>query len=146
MKRIMMMTLCAGGVLWAGEVQTPPADKQLALVKEYKEMFDKISRQRVGVPEREIESLAEPFVPPKKRSKKVETPKKGAGAKVVTPSYALQAIMNDRAKISGRWYHVGDDVHGMKLISIKDGVVWLKNSSFRKRLTLRKENAKISIK
>jgi len=120
-------------------------DDKLALIKEYKEMFDRISRERKGVDDQEIDRLAEPFVKPKKVAKKAEPTKKGE-AKPKPPTYQLQAIFNKRAKISGVWYKVGDEIHGMKLVSIKGNVVWLKNSSFRKRLTLRKENAKISIK
>ncbi len=119
-------------------------DDKLALIKEYKEMFDRISRERKGVDEQEIDRLVEPFVKPKKVSRKVVTAKEG-NAKPKPPTYQLQAIFNNRAKISGVWYKVGDEVHGMKIVSISGNVVWLKNSSFRKRLTLRKENAKISI-
>lgn len=117
-------------------------DSRLAMVAEYKSMFSKIGERRVGVDHRMIDAVKTPFVIVKKEQPKI------VNGEVVEPSseFVLQAMINKKAKINGTWYGVNDDVGDLKVVSIKNGVVWLKNSEFKKRLTMRKENAKISIK
>jgi len=117
-------------------------DNKLAMVSEYMNMFSKIGEKRVGVDPRVIDSVKAPFVITENNvTKSVD------GKSVVSkPEFVLQAIINKRAKISGNWYGLGDEVSTMKIKYIKNGVVWLQNSEYKKRLTIRKENAKISIK
>ena len=117
-------------------------DSRLAMVSEYKSMFSKIGEKRVGVDHRTIDSVKTPFVQVKKDKPKI------VNGEVVQPAstFVLQAMVNRRAKINGKWYGISDDIGDLKVVSIKNGVVWLKNSEFKKRLTMRKENAKISIK
>jgi hypothetical protein len=117
-------------------------DSRLAMVVEYKNMFSKIGEKRVGVDPKKIDSVKSPFEKAvKKRSKIVD-------GKVVEqkPQFVLQAVVNKRAKISGKWYRVNDKVGDLSVVSIKNSTVWLKNSEYKKRLIMRKENAKISIK
>ena len=117
-------------------------DSRLAMVSEYKSMFSKIGEKRIGVDPRVIDSVKTPFVMVKKEQPKI------VNGEIVEPAseFVLQALINKKAKINGKWYGVNDDIGDLKVVSIKNGVVWLKNSEFKKRLTMRKENAKISIK
>ncbi len=120
-------------------------DNRLAMVSEYKTMFSKIGEKRVGVDVRKIDALSSPFVKVKK-PKTVKTTVDGETIEeVVTPEFVLQAIVNKKVKISGKWYKIGDEVGDLKVSSIRKGVVWLKSSDYKKRLTMRKENAKFSI-
>jgi hypothetical protein len=120
-------------------------DSRLAMVSEYKTMFSKIGEKRVGVDVRKIDALSSPFVKVKK-PKTVKTVDGEVIEEVVTPEFVLQAIVNKKVKISGKWYKLGDEVGDLKISSIRKGVVWLKSSDYKKRLTMRKENAKFSIK
>jgi hypothetical protein len=112
------------------------------MVKEYQSMFARIGEKRIGVDNRTIDAVKTPFVVFKKEQPKI------VNGEVVEPTseFILQAIINKKAKINGKWYGINDDLGDLKVISIKNGVVWLKNSEFKKRLIMRKENAKISIK
>ncbi len=135
MKRLIIIPLLA--------IYIEAGDTRLAMVSEYKNMFTKIGEKRVGVDPREVDSIKPPFVQVDTNETKIVDGKEIA----LKPEYSLQAIVNDSAKISGAWYKVGENVNSMKVKSIsKSGVVWLQNSEFKKRLTIRKENAKISIK
>jgi hypothetical protein len=89
-----------------------------------------------------IDAVKTPFVVVRKEKPKI------VNGEVIKPTsaYVLQALVNKKAKINGKWYGISDDINDLKVVSIKNGVVWLKNSEFKKRLTMRKKNAKISIK
>jgi hypothetical protein len=114
------------------------------LISEYKDMFKRISQKRVGVEESKIDNLASPFI---KEEKKTVIVKKGDDtAKKFVDPFLLQAIFGNRVKISGEWHKLGENVNGMKIITIKHNHVWLKNSEFRKKLTMGNKNEKISIK
>lgn len=112
------------------------------LVQEYKNMFQKIGEKRVGVDTRNIDALKAPFATVEK--KKVAS--EGAKEVKIDQGYILEAIVDKSAKISGKWYKRDDEVHGMKIIAVRDNYVWLKNDEFRKKLTLGIKNEKISIK
>lgn len=112
------------------------------LVAEYKDMFEKIGEKRIGVDESDIDSLKAPFV--KGEKKKVAS--EGAKEEKIDKGFILQAILNKSAKISGKWYKLHGEVHGMKIIAVRDNYVWLKNDEFRKKLILGSKNEKISIK
>ncbi len=112
------------------------------LIAEYKNMFKKIGEKRIGVNENNIDALKAPFVTVEK--KKVAS--EGAKEKKIDQGFVLQAILNKSAKISGKWYKLHGEVNGMKIISVRDNYVWLKNDEFRKKLILGSKNEKISIK
>ncbi len=147
MKKLWIVTLASSlAALYAGDVQS--GGERIALIKDYKMMFERIGQQRIGVDTHKIESVHSPFV----RLKKEETKKmvvKKDGTKIAVKAkaqFALQAIVNKRAKISGKWYSVGDKVDEFTLASIQSNGIFLENNEFKKRLTLRKKNEKITIK
>ncbi len=115
------------------------------LIKEYQEMFEKISQKRVGLDEKEIAKVVEPFLIIKKK----KTDKNKSGTKIATKktnSLILEAIFNKRAMISGKWYSLYQSIGDKKIVSIAGNHVWLKTVSGREKLTIRKKNANISIK
>jgi len=146
MKRVILTYLAIGAVSLSA-LQIPEDDVKIALIKDYKMMFERIGKKRVGAAQSEIESVRPPFVRLTKEEKKRIVKVKPDGTKVaIQPKYELQAIVNNRAKISGKWYKLGEKVEDFTLSSIKNNGVFLKNNEFKKRLTLRKKNEKISIK
>ncbi len=134
MKKLIILALLA--------IYIEANDSRLAMVSEYKNMFSKIGEKRVGVDHRVVDSVKTPFIVVKKDAPII------VNGEIIQPAseYILQAMVNKRAKINGNWYGINDDIGDLKVVSIKNGVVWLKNSEFKKRLIMRKENAKISIK
>jgi len=112
------------------------------LISEYKNMFEKIGEKRIGVDERSIDALKSPFMTAVKKKVAVE----GTKEEPIDQGFVLQAILNKSAKISGKWYKLHGEVQGMKIISVRDNYVWLKNDEFRKKLILGSKNEKISIK
>ncbi len=130
------------------------SNNRQASVENFRFMFEKIGEKRVGVHDKKVDSIIIPFEkPPKpkepvKEEEVIAEPESSEPTKehVIITSYDLQAIMNKRAKISGKWYKLDDKIDDYKIVSIKDGVVWLKNSAHKKRLTIRKKNEKITIK
>ena len=126
--------------------QLPQAGDRLALIQEYKMMFSKIGEKRIGAPADKIESVRPPFVRLTKEEAKKIVVKKDGTKVAVKLGYELQAIVNNRAKINGRWYQTGEQIDDFTLASIESGGVFLQNNEFKKRLTLRKKNEKISIK
>ena len=148
MKKIWLIPL-AGTVctlLSASDVAREP--NRMALIKDYQMMFQRIGEPRIGAEMTKIESVRPPFIrlEPKKKAKAVV---KKDGAKVAVKAKTgliLQAIMNNRAKISGKWYKVGDKVDEYTLATVYSGGVFLQNNDLQKRLTLRKKNENITIK
>ncbi len=120
-------------------------DDKEALIAEYKDMFSRISQKRVGVDESLIDRLDSPFLKVEKKEV-VKIEDSSSDKKGFVEPFALQAIFGNRAKISGKWYKLNDNVNGMKVVSINGTHVWLKNSEFRKKLTIGSKNEKISIK
>jgi hypothetical protein len=137
MKKLMILPLLVMGL--------EADNSRLAMVSEYKTMFAKIGQKREGVDPRKIDSVKAPFVQTQTEQKKKVVNGKTVEVKPVQ-QYVLQAMVGNKAKISGQWYKLGDSVGDLKVVYAKSGIVWLKNSEFKKRLTMRKENAKISIK
>ncbi len=129
------------------QAQDKPKDMRLALVKDYHMMFERIGQKRVGVSEKNIESVKPPFVRLKKKTKDTKTIIKKDGTKVaVRASDVLQAIVNDHVKVSGKWYKLHDNIHGYTLVKISTNAIDLKNENGNKRLSLRNKNEKITIK
>jgi len=147
MKKVWLLSL-AGAWMFLSAAETGKESVRVALIKDYQMMFKRIGEQRVGAAVKKIEAVRPPFVRLKPEEKaKVIVKKDGTKIAVkVKAGYILQAVMNNRAKISGKWYKVGDKVDEYTLATVQSGSVFLQNNEFKKRLTLRKENENITIK
>ncbi len=110
------------------------------LIKEYKEMFEKISQKRVGLDEKEIEKVKSPFVITTLKGQKNKL-------KIIQKvNYTLEAIVNDKVLINGKWYQLYSKIGDGRIISINNGIVLIKGNNYLKRLTIRKKNDYIFIK
>ncbi|GEM_PF-2431417 len=147
MKKVWLLPL-AGMWMFLNAAETGNESMKVALIKDYQMMFKRIGEQRIGAAVKKIEAVRPPFVRLKPEEKEKVIVKKD-GTKIAVKAKAqfdLQAIMNNRAKISGKWYKVGDKVDEYTLATVQTGSVFLQNNEFKKRLTLRKENENITIK
>jgi len=61
------------------------------------------------------------------------------------PPLILQTVLNERAKISGKWYKKGSIIQGMKLSKLEPKLVTLKADGRTKLLLLNKKNRKITL-
>jgi hypothetical protein len=113
---------------------------RIALVADYKSMFEDIGKKRTGVSENNIDHLKSPFVVVEKPKAKVD------GNSTKEMGQVLQVIVNKRAKISGKWYGVGEMAGEMKVVSILKNEVTLKSDEKTKRLKMRNKSEKFSIK
>ncbi len=60
--------------------------------------------------------------------------------------FSLQAIFNSKsAKIDGRWYEIGEKVHGYSVVSIAQDKVVLQRKKKKLKLSLKLKNDKIKI-
>ena len=57
----------------------------------------------------------------------------------------LQAVLNERAKISGIWYKKGSQIRGMKLAYLSQESITLNSGSRNKHLFLKQKNKKITL-
>ena len=138
----------AGAWMFLNAAESGKESVRIALIKDYQMMFNRIGEQRVGAEVSKIEATRSPFVrlKPKEESKVIV---KKDGTKIAVKAkteFALQAIVNNRAKISGKWYKVGDKINEYTLATVQSGSVFLQNNEYKKRLTLRKKNENITIK
>lgn len=145
MKKIIIgVMLIAATSLTAQEL--PGGEERLALIQEYKMMFSKIGEKRIGAAPEEIDAVRPPFIRLKKEEAKKAVVTKDGIKVAVKPGYRLQAIVNKRAMINGHWYKEGDKIDDFKVAVIEESGLFLQNNEYKKRLTLRKSNEKISIK
>ena len=104
-------------------------------------LVDQIKSPRKGLARGQISKASDPFVYIKKGQKpivSVTPPKKRKDRHV------LQAIINDRVKIDGRWYREGEKMGPYIITKITGNSVLLTNSRKRIRLTIpKKHNKKI---
>ena len=101
--------------------------------KEYDNIFEKISETRVGIKNKEIEKIKNPFIVIYKQSADSNKTKK----KIV---YVLDAIFNNKAMINGKWYKRYSKIGTYKLIKIKKSSILLRNTNKTKELFIRNKN------
>ena len=107
-------------------------------IKEYDKFFQEIGEKRVGVDEKIIDSVKNPFI-----IKKIEVVVKDSNGtrKIVKKDiYKLSAIFNNKAKINGKWYNIGDEIGNFKLKTIKTKSVVIADEHYKKELFIRKSN------
>jgi len=117
-------------------------DDKERLIKEYQEMFQKISQKRVGLSDDQIVKVTPPFV---KVLKKTGT-KSAVQNKQKAAPLVLEAILGNRVLINGKWYKLYQKVGSLQIVSISGDNVYLKGQGTKQKLTIRKKNANITIK
>jgi len=137
MKKIFIMCFLAT-VLFAN------ADKSY-LIKEYQEMFQKISQKRLGLDERAIAQVQPPFVKVVKKKKQGNKNSKGI-KKSAKKILVLDAILGNKVMINGKWYKLYQKVGDLKIVAIRGDDVFLRGNGRKEKLTIRTKNANITIK
>ena len=56
------------------------------------------------------------------------------------PKISVSAIFNDKAFINGKFYKIGDIIHGYRIIKISKKAVWMRKNSIIKRVFLVKSD------
>ena len=139
-----VMGLVVAGVLFANtDTPNQSLDEKANLIKEYQEMFQRISQKRVGLDDIEIAKVKPPFLKIVKKKKGTDSATKSTKA---TVNLVLEAILGKKVMINGSWYSLYQKVSGMKIVSIKGDTVWLQGATSKQKLTIRKKNANITIK
>ncbi|UCM99524.1 hypothetical protein LCX93_08255 [Sulfurimonas sp. SWIR-19] len=120
------------------------------------EQIEAIKPPRIGVSEKEISRIKDPFIflHKKNDSKKNKTGKKtvfGAHAnykKVMQHStlhFRLDAILNKSAMINGKWYKQGKYIYGYKLAKVGRNSVLLVRKNKKLLLSTKSKSKKIKI-
>jgi len=97
--------------------------------------------------------ISDPFIYSKQNKTTTESKPKKSIVKPIkkTPkvkksiSLVLQTVLNERAKISGKWYRKGSIVDGMKLTKLEPNFVVLKVNGMIKTIWLNQKNKKITL-
>ncbi|ACZ12060.1 hypothetical protein [Sulfurospirillum deleyianum] len=100
--------------------------------KEYDLLFEKIAERRIGADTVMLNELKNPFIIVVE-----ESINKDANQTLQEPLYALEAILNQKAKINGEWYKRNDQIGLFKLVTIYRDRVILQNEIEKKELVIR---------
>jgi hypothetical protein len=120
------------------------------------EQIEAIKPARVGISEKEISKIKDPFIFLHKNndSKKVQgtkgiSPASYSGYKKVvkrrTIHFRLNAILNKSAMINGKWYKQGNYVYGYKLAKVNRNTVLLTRKNKKLLLSTKSRSKKIKI-
>lgn len=112
-------------------------------LKKIDNLIDKIKVKRVGLNSSEIKILKDPFHYNKKAILKGK--KRIYKRHFYKHYYRLYAIINDKAKIDGKWYKIGSQIGKYKLYNICHNCVKLKKREKMLTLYIPKKNRKIKI-
>lgn len=110
-------------------------------VKEYDQIFSKIANKRVGVDVKIINEISNPFVvqSSEQNSSDVNIP-------IQEPEYSLEAIVDQKVKINGKWYWINEAIESFKIIKITQKSVILANEIEQKELFIKtKDRSNIEI-
>ncbi|NLK67249.1 MAG: hypothetical protein GX282_07235 [Campylobacteraceae bacterium] len=108
----------------------------------YDRQFDAIAKTRVGLSDKEILLLKNPFEIEKDLSK-VDLEEDEIDPGLVGKS--LNAIVTDRVKINDDWYNLGDYIGSYKIVEIKDKSVVLENEKHSLELNLKQGSQNVII-
>lgn len=106
----------------------------------YDEKFNLLSQKRVGLSDKEIISLRNPFSPAKDKVIEEEVAPDELIGKELT------AIIGDRVRINNEWYSLGDNMGSFKILSLIEDGVLLENQNGKLELKLKKGNKNVTIK
>jgi len=101
-------------------------------VKEYDQIFSKIANKRVGVDAKSINEMNNPFV-----IQSFEQNKNDSYTPVQEPEYALEAIVDQKVKINGKWYWINERIESFKITKITQKSVVLANELEQKELFIK---------
>ncbi len=101
-------------------------------VKEYDQIFSKIANKRVGIDAKSINEMNNPFV-----VQSFEQNKNDSYTPVQELEYALEAIVDRKVKINGKWYWINERIESFKITKITQKSVVLANELEQKELFIK---------
>jgi len=104
--------------------------------KEYDKLFQQIGEKRIGVSNKKINEIQNPFIMANKKNIVVD----GNITTTHKIVYDLNAIFNDKAKINGEWYKLNNQIGDFKLVKIGSKSVIIKGEHSKKELFIRKSD------
>jgi hypothetical protein len=109
-------------------------------IEGYEDKFAAINKERKGLDASDLNKLSDPFF----KTKSVTYDSEGNSTASL---FELQALLNNKAKINGKWYYVKDKIGEYELSLIKGSSVILANKEQKINLNLKKgENKNVIIK
>ncbi len=111
--------------------------------KSYDQIFEKIAEKRLGVQNQMIDTIANPFEAVLKKDPLKEENNETA---IKEPSFVLQAILSQKAKINDKWYCKHDTIGEYELVALGRDHVILQSETEKKELHIRnQDDAKVKI-
>jgi hypothetical protein len=104
-------------------------------IARYDRYFNEISEIRVGIVDREIDVLANPFI-----TLAIPRVPGSGGNATAAPTFKLNAIIENKVKINDSWLSKGSLINGMRVIAIKQRSVVLGSTNRGIELFLREKN------
>ncbi len=106
---------------------------------EYEKLFTQINKKRIGVSNKKIDEIKNPFITISNSKANIQDSNQSASIK--KPTYTLNAILNYKAKINEQWYKLDDKIGDFKLTNIERESVVIENRHSKKKLFMRKSYA-----
>jgi hypothetical protein len=126
-------------IVWIGTIVMATLGWGQDAIGRIDQLVDQIKSPRKGLTPRQITKASDPFVYVKKGEKtivSVAPPPKNR------KKHTLQAIINDRVKIDGRWYRIGEKMGPYRITKINGNSVLLASAHKRIRLTMPQKQSK----
>ena len=120
--------------------QSTTSSSSVVDMSAYDRQFDAIGKIRVGLSDKDIVSLKDPF--------SIESIKKYAIEEEVEPGLIgknLNAIIANKVKINDTWYSLGEYIGSYKIMQIKDKSVIIENEKQNLELKLNQGNQNVII-
>ena len=111
------------------------AEEKLPLgnnIDEYNKIFQKIAEKRSGVSLSLFDTMKNPFIEIGKAEENTTMKDE-----LTPPTYLLEGVINQKAKINGTWYKQHDKIDSYILSHIDYNSVVLKNENEKKELVIR---------
>ena len=137
MKKIFILLLSFGSLLWSGSLSSA----------EIINMIGKIKEEREGINITTLENTPNPFLIVKPKVPEViDDVIKEVMLAVPQHEYLLSAIFNKAAFIDGKWYKVGSKLNEYRIGYIGKNSVNLLSENAKKTLTMKKKKNFINLK
>lgn len=105
----------------------------------YDAIFNELSKPKKTISKDKIDQIYDPFSDNSYQNFKDQIEYGGADLN-------LEAIFENRVKISSKWYQKNDIINGYKIIKISPDVVILRENGNEIRLKIKKENENVKIR
>lgn len=101
-------------------------------MQKYDKIFTRVSETRIGVSQKEIDNTLNPFLVKQESHGLINAARRNR------IYFRLDALLDNKAKINGRWIKLYNKIGAYKLVKIKRSSVLLKNSKYTREIFIRK--------